>query len=75
MKLFSIQILNFLESVFDIWFGQVVWLIRRYIVLYDLQWKATVKSPAIDKSYKVVASNVDFDIEHHEMEYGYDARM
>ena len=76
-KLFFATILNYVlfESVFGIWFGPVVWLIMRYIVLYDLQSKASVKSPAIDKSYKVVASNVDFDIEHHEMEYGYDAMM
>ena len=77
VKLFFASILNYIlfESKFGHWFGPVVWLIIRYITLIDLEPQASVKKPAVDKSYKVVASNVNFDVEHHEMEYGYDAEQ
>lgn len=75
VKLFFACIMNCIlfESKFGHWFGPVVWLIIRYITLIDLEPQASVSKPAVDKSYKVVANNVNFDIEHHEMEYGYDA--
>ena len=75
VKLFFASIMNFIlfESKFGHWFGPVVWLITRYITLLDLEPQASVSKPAVDKSYKVVACNVDLDMEHHEMEYGYDA--
>ena len=76
-KLFFATILNYVlyESLFGNIFGPVVWIITRYITLCDLESGASARKPAIDKSFKVIACNVDFDIEHHEMEYGYDASM
>jgi FAD/FMN-containing dehydrogenase len=73
-KLFFAQILNYVlfESVFGKWFTPIIWLIIRYITLIDGSGGASIQKPAIDKSYNVVALNVNFDIEHHEMEYAYD---
>lgn len=75
VKLFFASIMNYIlfESKFGHWFGPVVYLIIRYITLIDLEPQASVSKPAVDKSYKVVANNVNFDMEHHEMEFGYDA--
>jgi len=74
LKLFFANIFNYV--LFESWYGEcfspIIWLITRYITLTDLSREASINKPAIDKSYKVVACNVDLDIEHHEMEYGYD---
>ena len=68
-KLFFVTILNYVlfESVYGRYFGPVVWLIIRYVTLCDLKQKAPPNNPAVDKSWKVVANNVDLDIEHHEV--------
>lgn len=74
-SIFVTHIMNYIlyESAFGTWFGPVVWLITRYITLIHFSREASIKMPAVDQSYKVVANNVDLDIEHHEMEYGYDS--
>mmetsp|Transcript_15216 Transcript_15216/g.23076 ORF Transcript_15216/g.23076 Transcript_15216/m.23076 type:complete len:424 (-) Transcript_15216:162-1433(-) len=76
LELFFANIMNYIlyETVFGKWFSPVVWLITRYITLENLSNKASTRKPAIDKSYHVVANNVNFDIEHHEMEYAYDSK-
>lgn len=73
-KLFFANIFNWFifESKFAVWFTPVCWAIQRYIVANDSWFLATPNSPAIDKSYNVVANNVMFDVEHHEMEFAYD---
>ena len=69
IKLFFAIILNYVlfESAYGRYFEPVVWLITRYVTICDLKWKAPPNNPAVDKSWKVVANNVDFDIEHHEV--------
>jgi hypothetical protein len=73
-KLFSTKALNWfiLESNFTVWFTSVCYAIQRFFVANDSWFLATPNSPAIEKSYNVVANNVMFDIEHHEMEFAYD---
>lgn len=73
-KLFFANVFNWFifESKFSVWFTTVCWAIQRYFVANDSWFLATPNSPAVEKSYNVVANNVMFDVEHHEMEFAYD---